>query len=412
MDYELPYVAHVLDEAYDRLRDTYVNSSVLGPVRLYSARDLADKELWALFCALIDFRMPVISVLNPMLTGLVKHIEEKGLKFIDLVYDAELAERVLEEFEWAPPKGQRRGFVHRFAKVSDAVKLLKAFKRLCDAYGSLGDLIRTSYAEHECDPEPVEGVVRDLQRALLECGGSPPLVPASTSSCLKRFNLFLRWLVRPYPDLGLWGFVDKRHLLVSLDQGLKRVLSRAFGVDVGLSWRGVLEATRFLRRLNPYDPTKYDYVLSRISIMGYCAKDVAKSTCFLCPIASVCRTSRLPEVVRPRPLTEREMRILEEYLEVHRGELDVVLTEYPLGRYSVDALLHTIYCEEYIVEVEEELNYSAIGQAITYKYLYYKLRGRAAKPMIICRRASKELKEAAWLEQGIAVVEVPRRPCL
>jgi hypothetical protein len=29
-----------------------------------------------------------------------------------------------------------------------------------------------------------------------------------------------------------------------------------------------------------------------------------------------------------------------------------------------------------------------------------------AKPMIICRKASRELKEAAQLEQGIEVVEV------
>jgi hypothetical protein len=29
-----------------------------------------------------------------------------------------------------------------------------------------------------------------------------------------------------------------------------------------------------------------------------------------------------------------------------------------------------------------------------------------AKPMIICRKASRELKEAARLEQGIKVVEV------
>jgi len=406
MSDELSYAAHVLDEAYDRLKDNYVSSSVLGPVRLYSAKDSVDRELWALFCALVDFQMPVISALNPMLTGLAKHIEERDLKFVDLIHDLKLAERVLEGFEWSSPRGPKRGFVHRFVKVKDVIGLLSAFKRLCDVYGSLRGLAEKSYAEHANDPEPVEGVVRDLQKALLEYGGSPPLVPSSASSCLKRLNLFLRWLVRPYPDLGLWDFVDKRHLLASLDQNLKRVLSRAFGVNVGLNWCGVLKATRFLRKLNPKDPTKYDYVLSRISIMGYCAKDVTRSSCFLCPIASVCRTSRLPEVFMPKPLTKREMEIFEEYLKVHRGELDLVSTEYQLGRYSADALLHTIYCEEYVVEVEEELNYSAIGQAITYRHLYYKLRGRVAKPMIICRKASRELKEAAWLEQGITVVVV------
>jgi len=63
-------------------------------------------------------------------------------------------------------------------------------------------------------------------------------------------------------------------------------------------------------------------------------------------------------------------------------------------------------CSEYIVEVERELNYMAIGQVVTYRYLYYKHSGKMAKPMIICRRASRELKEAAQLEQGIEVIEV------
>jgi hypothetical protein len=60
-----------------------------------------------------------------------------------------------------------------------------------------------------------------------------------------------------------------------------------------------------------------------------------------------------------------------------------------------------------VVEVERELNYSAIGQVVAYRYLLHKIHGRFAKPMIICRRAPKELKEVAQLEQGIAVVEVP-----
>ena len=42
---KLSYVALVLDETYERLRDAYLRTSVLGPVRLYSARDQADREL-------------------------------------------------------------------------------------------------------------------------------------------------------------------------------------------------------------------------------------------------------------------------------------------------------------------------------------------------------------------------------
>jgi len=44
------------------------------------------------------------------------------------------------------------------------------------------------------------------------------------NSAFKRLNLFLRWIVRPYPDLGLWNFVDKKFLFVSLDAGVLRTV--------------------------------------------------------------------------------------------------------------------------------------------------------------------------------------------
>ncbi|TDA30142.1 MAG: hypothetical protein DSO00_02240 [Archaeoglobi archaeon] len=405
MNSEIFYAARVLDEAYERLKDAYISTSVLGPVRLYSAAETADREFWALFCALIDYQMPVARLLNPMLLGFVRHIEGRGLKFLDLIYDAKLAEKVLSEFEWSSPKSPREGFTHRFLRIRDLIDLLAAFRGICDSYGSLGSFVKSSYALHRHEPEPMEGVIRDLQRELLNHGGGIA-VPRHTDSCMKRFNLFFRWLVRPYPDLGLWGFIDRKHLLASLDANLQRVVSRAFGLKVKLNWRGVLKATGFLRKLNPDDPTKYDYVLSRLSIMGYCAKDLARSKCLLCPIVSVCKASEPPRPVEVGLRTEAETEILKRYLEIYGRELDRVYTEYPLGRFSADALIHKTSCSEYVVEVEEELNYTAIGQVATYRYLFYKIHGRLAKPMIICRRAKSELKEAAWIEQGIEVVEV------
>jgi uncharacterized protein (TIGR02757 family) len=350
--------------------------------------------------------MPVVKVLNPMLTGLAGYIEERGLKFLDMIYDADLASKILREFKWFSLEGFREGFTHRFVKIHDVVNLLTALRRICEVHGSLRSFVEELYVKHSYDHEPMEGVVKDLQRALLKYGGKPPLVPKGASSCLKRINLFFRWLVRPYPDLGLWSFINKRHLFVSLDANLQRVISRAFGINVSLNWCGVLEATRFLRKLNPEDPTKYDYVLSRVAIMGYCAKDMARSLCCLCLIASICNSSKLPKLVKAKLLTKEEMEILKGYIEAHKGELNRVITEYPLGKYSADALLHTVSCDEYVVEVERELNYNAIGQVITYRYLLHKIHGKFAKPMILCKRAPKDLKEAAQLEQGITVVEV------
>lgn len=70
-----------------------MSTSVLGPVRLYSAKSVEDREFWALFCALVDFQVPVVSVLNPMLTGLAQHVEKRGLSFLDSVRNARALDR-------------------------------------------------------------------------------------------------------------------------------------------------------------------------------------------------------------------------------------------------------------------------------------------------------------------------------
>ena len=48
---EFCYVRRIMDEAYERLCDVYLDTSVLGPVRVYFARDVMDGEFWALFYA-------------------------------------------------------------------------------------------------------------------------------------------------------------------------------------------------------------------------------------------------------------------------------------------------------------------------------------------------------------------------
>ncbi|MEM2506009.1 MAG: DUF2400 family protein [Nitrososphaeria archaeon] len=400
------YLMYVLDEAYDRLKSTYLDSSVLGPVRLYSAENSVDKEFWALFCALIDFQMPVISVLNPMLRGFISWSEERGIKFIHLVHDEQLARNVLNNFQWISNKGVKKGFTHRFVKIDDLFTLFRVFKRIINEYGSLKAIVQNIYENSSHLEEPMEAVFSNLIKIFHEYGGRPPLIPIRLSSPLKRLNLFMRWMVRRYPDLGLWDFIDRKHLLISLDEGLRRVLSRAFRLQVNMNWIGVLEATRFLREINPEDPVKYDYLLSRISIMGFCAKDPSKSKCCLCPLVNVCKSSRFTPEPRVYALRGKEYDIFERFLKIYGSEFDSIKTEYPLGKYSADALLHKTNSEMYVAEVEEELNYAAIGQVLTYRYLYFTIHSKIAKPIIICSRSRKELKETCEKEQGIAVIEI------
>lgn len=87
-----------------------------------------------------------------------------------------------------------------------------------------------------------------------------------SNSPLKRWNMFLRWLVRKDSlDLGLWSEVDKKDLLLPLDtHTFKMSLRLGMIKRKTYDFKAVLEATDFLRKIDKNDPIKYDFALYRI----------------------------------------------------------------------------------------------------------------------------------------------------
>ena len=205
------------DEVFERLAGTYYETSALGAIRIYVPKDVVDLELWAFLCAILDFQIPVRSWLNPMLKGLIRHVEKRNLKFIDLAYNEPLAKDILSSFPWGK---KNKGFKHRFLSIDDVLLLLRVFRSLLRDYNSLGTLIKELYGEalRNNVKEPMEYVVKGLAHVLRgympeDYGKKGLLIPDPTGdSAFKRLNLLLRWMVRPYPDLGIWKFIDKKYL--------------------------------------------------------------------------------------------------------------------------------------------------------------------------------------------------------
>ncbi len=115
-------------------------------------------------------------------------------------------------------------------------------------------------------------------------GGSPA----------KRLTLFLRWMVRPrFPDLGYWDRVPTGELRVPLDQHVHWI-----AYHLGLtsrrtrSWRTVEEVTESLRRIDPVDPVRYDFVLCHTGISGDCPKERDLAVCGPCSVRPDCRLWR------------------------------------------------------------------------------------------------------------------------
>jgi uncharacterized protein (TIGR02757 family) len=112
----------------------------------------------------------------------------------------------------------------------------------------------------------------------------------------KRWNLFLRWMVRgpDEVDLGAWrDAVPRGALVVPLDTHVHRV-ARCLGLTRrrDASWRTAEEITAALRRIDPVDPVRYDFALCHLGMSGVCPARRDPRRCAACPLAAACRGGR------------------------------------------------------------------------------------------------------------------------
>ncbi|HET9482136.1 MAG TPA: TIGR02757 family protein [Candidatus Polarisedimenticolia bacterium] len=196
-----------------------------------------------------------------------------------------------------------RGFAHRFNDARDAGLLLHFMRQMLEQDGSIeAFFLRGFSGEHEDIGAALESF---SSRALaLDCSPYYPsgrlparagvrfffASPRDGSSC-KRLNLFLRWMVRRDDgvDLGVWRGVPASRLVIPLDTHVSRIASY-----IGLTrrrsvgWKMALEVTGALRRLDPFDPVKYDFALCRLGILDACPRRRDEVKCAGCDLRPVC----------------------------------------------------------------------------------------------------------------------------
>jgi uncharacterized protein (TIGR02757 family) len=115
-----------------------------------------------------------------------------------------------------------------------------------------------------------------------------PLENRATAA--KRLTLYVRWMARDrFPDLGIWKRVPMGELRIPLDQHVYWI-----AYHLGLtsrrtrSWAAVEEVTEALRRIDPIDPVKYDFVLCHTGISGDCPKHRDLAVCGPCVVRPDC----------------------------------------------------------------------------------------------------------------------------
>lgn len=93
-----------------------------------------------------------------------------------------------------------------------------------------------------------------------------PIQSIAKASAMKRWMMYLRWMVRKDElDMGLWKSMKPSDLIMPLDTHTFNV-SRRLGLleRKQCDLRAAMELTETLRQFDPLDPLKYDFALYRI----------------------------------------------------------------------------------------------------------------------------------------------------
>jgi uncharacterized protein (TIGR02757 family) len=191
-----------------------------------------------------------------------------------------------------------KDFKHRFTSGDDVSDLLELLRKVLERFGSVEACFARGYRSHDeniipalskfCDSlyatraKRHSGRVADGLKYLL-------VSPARGSAC-KRLNLFLRWMVRDDGvDTGLWKSIDKAKLIVPVDVHIGR-LCRILGLcsRKTISLSAATEITRSFAEIEPADPVKYDFALSRVGIVENCDGSF-RLACADCELLEFCR---------------------------------------------------------------------------------------------------------------------------
>jgi len=275
----------IIKDVLEKLYRKYNHRDLIKPDPLqfvYRYDNPSDMEVAAFLAA--DLAYGRVEQIQKSLTNLFERMGDSPYAFIKGFGKAE--------------QKSLKGFKHRFTTDQDISDLLMLLHKILNQYGSIekffiqginpGDrnivpalskfcnsLLEMYSAEHNGKTS------RGIQYLLAS--------PAKGSAC-KRLNLFLRWMVRDDDvDTGLWKSIDKTRLVVPIDVHMGRLCKiLGFYNQKAVSLKTAIKITEGFAEIEPADPVKYDFSLSRIGIVENC-NGRYHNDCEFCELFKFCR---------------------------------------------------------------------------------------------------------------------------
>ncbi len=162
-------------------------------------------------------------------------------------------------------------FVHRTFNADDCRTGILCLRHICKTHGSLGNYFEKTFAREKSVFSTLAQFRRDFLAADHEPRFTRHISDVTRNSAAKRLNLFLVWMCRKDGrgvHFGLWD-IPASALMIPLDIHVGNV-SRSLGLlsRKQNDWKAVEELTNNLRRFAPEDPTKYDFALFGMGVLG------------------------------------------------------------------------------------------------------------------------------------------------
>ena len=276
--------------AFDRLYKRYnhrrfIQSDPLQFVYRYSKP--ADMEITAFLASALAYGR--VRHIERSLNLLLQHMGESPFAFV-LHFDRQKRLRFND-------------FRHRFTSGPDISDLIALLCIVLRRYGSLEKCFISGY--HPSQRNIVPALSKFCDRLLnIHAGGCLDgqisrglkflLAGPAGGSASKRLNLFLRWMVRnDNVDTGLWKSIEPARLIVPVDVHMGR-LCKILDLysQKTLSLSAAMSITESFARIEPDDPVKYDFALSRIGIVEHCDGRY-RPECESCHLYQFCRQCKM-----------------------------------------------------------------------------------------------------------------------
>lgn len=176
---------------------------------------------------------------------------------------------------------------YRFQSVRDIEAARNAVAKLLEREGTFEVFFPANQSLEQSFPvlqSELLGAARGTSRGLVHLFGDP-----RSGSARKRLCMFLRWMTRKkFPDFGVYSLPPSR-LVVPLDTHMIRMASNLGLLEIkSPSFRAALQLTEAFRAIDPEDPVRFDFALTRPGITGIC-KSRFLETCRSCALRDGCR---------------------------------------------------------------------------------------------------------------------------